>query len=286
MFEYLAPEPGDVIVDATVGGAGHLAAFSYVLGSKGVLVGIDADSHALARAAERLGEVKHALHLVQGNFRNLTTHLEEVGITQVDHMLFDLGWSAFQLSDGRGFSFKQDEPLKMTYSTDDPDALTAHDLVHTLEADQLADIIFAYGEERFAKRIASAIVAAREEGEIENARALAEIVKGAVPMWYRHRKTHPATKTFQALRIAVNDELDALRDALEQAVELLSAGGKIAVITFHSVEDRIVKRTFERWVRAGVGTLMSKKPIVPGTEELTKNPRARSAKLRIFQKNI
>lgn len=286
VLEYLEPVPGDVVVDATVGGAGHLAAFSYVLGAKGILIGIDADEHALERAKERLGETKHTLHLVHGNFRNIKTHLAEVDVKEVDHMLFDLGWSAFQLSDGRGFSFKQDEPLKMTYATNDPDVLTAYDLVHTLDEIGLADIIFAYGEERFAKRIARGIVEARKEKEITTAKELAEVVKSSVPGWYRNRKTHPATKTFQALRIAVNDELDALRDALEDACTVLASGGKIAVITFHSVEDRIVKRTFERWVRAGEGTLATKKPITPSQEELTKNPRARSAKLRIFQKNI
>ena len=281
VLEGLSLSPDSVVVDATIGGAGHLKACAEKLSKEGVVIGIDADKEALVRAEESLSEVSPEVVLIEGNFRDIRDHLESRDIHEISHALFDLGWSGYQLAAGRGFSFLIDEPLKMTYSTDG-EGLTAYDLVNTLDEEKLADIIFAYGEERFARRIAKGIVRARGASPIETTKALARIVKQSVPMWYRHKRTHPATKTFQALRIAVNDELDALREGLEGAFHLITSGGRVAVITFHSIEDRIVKRFFERLQREGKGTPLTKKPIVPSKKEVSENPRARSAKLRVF----
>lgn len=285
VLEALSVSPDAVVVDGTIGGAGHLAKIGEKLSKKGKLIGIDADPAALTRAKEKLSGVDAEVLLIEGNFRDLRDHLQSREIDEVTHVLLDLGWSGFQLTAGRGFSFLVNEPLVMTYGVPGEETLTAKDLVNDLAEEQLADIIFAYGEERFARRIARGIVAARVEKEIETTKELADIVKRSVPIWYRHRKAHPATKTFQALRIAVNDELDALRDALRGAEKLLAPEGRIAIITFHSIEDRIVKRFFEGLQRDGVGTLLTKKPIAPSEEEIQKNPRARSAKLRVFIKS-
>lgn len=285
VLDGLEVQKDSIVVDGTVGGAGHLKEFAKLLSKKGMLIGIDADPAALVRAEEALTDIQPTLLLIPGNFRDIRDHLEGREVTKITHALFDLGWSGFQLTAGRGFSFLVDEPLLMTYGVPGEETLTAKDLVNSLEEDKIADIIFAYGEERFARRIAKAIVAQREEKEFETTKELATTVKHAVPVWYRHKRVHPATKTFQALRIAVNDELDALREGLNGAVKLLSSGGRVAVITFHSIEDRIVKRLFESLQREGVGTPLTKKPIAPSAEELSSNPRARSAKLRIFVKS-
>lgn len=285
VLEGLSLSRDSVVVDGTVGGAGHLFHMGELLGEEGMLIGIDQDAEALTRAEERLKDLKPTTLLIHGNFRDVRDHLEGRGVTAVTHALLDLGWSGFQLTAGRGFSFLVDEPLLMTYGTPDEETLTAKDLVNTLDEEKLADIIFAYGEERFARRIAREIVTAREVKEIETTKELATLIKQAVPIWYRHRRVHPATKTFQALRIAVNDELDALREALEGIMRLLQANGRVAIITFHSIEDRIVKRFFERCQRDGLGTALTKKPIAPSANEVMENPRARSAKLRIFVKS-
>lgn len=284
VIDGLAVAKDSIVVDATLGGAGHTKEIASLLSKEGTIVGIDADPAAIARAEEALENVRPNVILIPGNFRDIRDHLEGRGINQVTHVLFDLGWSGFQLTAGRGFSFLVDEPLKMTYGENN-EALTAYDLVNSLNEDKLADIIFAYGEERFARRIAKAIVTARDEKAIETTKELAQVIKRSVPVWYRHKRTHPATKTFQALRIAVNDELDALREGLEGALRMLAPEGRIAVITFHSIEDRIVKRFFERCQREGLGTTLTKKPIAPTKEEIITNPRARSAKLRLFVKS-
>ncbi|XKT74943.1 MAG: 16S rRNA (cytosine(1402)-N(4))-methyltransferase RsmH [Patescibacteria group bacterium UBA2103] len=285
VLEALNVSPDSIVVDGTVGGAGHLKEIAQKLSKEGTLIGIDADPAALIRAKEKLSNVDANVLLIEGNFRDLRDHLESKDINEVTHVLLDLGWSGFQLTAGRGFSFLTDEPLLMTYGIPTEETLTAKDLVNDLGEEQLADIIFAYGEERFARRIARGIVASRSEKEIETTKQLADIVKSSVPIWYKHRKAHPATKTFQALRIAVNDELDALRDAMKGAMKLLKKDGRIAIITFHSIEDRIVKRFFEGLQRDGEGTLLSKKPIAPSEKEIKENPRARSAKLRVFIKS-
>lgn len=287
--EYLDVQPTDVVVDATLGGAGHFTALMAKLGPEGKLIGIDADHAAIERAEAACSNLSKdsapTVVLVEDNFSNLASILAQVGEESPDKALFDLGWSGFQLAIGRGFSFRADEPLLMTYGDPATAETTAEDLVNHLSETSLADMIFALGEERFARSIARSVVRIREEqGPITTTFALVEAIEQGVPAWYRHRRLHPATKTFQALRIAVNDELGALRSGLSSALTALRPGGRIAVITFHSIEDRIVKAMFRDAAYAGQGTLVSKKPISPTPGEVSKNPRARSAKLRVFEK--
>lgn len=276
--------PGDVVVDATLGGAGHFRALLEKLGREGTLVGIDADKDALTRAQEVVDAVpadkRPTVHLIHGNFRDLEGILAKNNLVPTK-VLFDLGWSAFHLTSGRGFSFKIDEPLLMTYG--DPEGTTtAGDLVNHLSETSLADLLWSLGEERFAKSIAKSIVLMREEHPIETTFDLVKAIGEGAPSWYQHRRIHPATKTFQALRIATNDELGALREGLHAAIERLPEGGRVAVISFHSTEDRIVKTMLRDAAAEGKGSLAHRKPIVPSARELLANPRARSAKLRTF----
>lgn len=273
---------GDIVVDATIGGAGHFSALLERMGDKGTLIGIDADAAAISRAESVTVPAGLTVRIVHDNFRNLDAILDEAGIPGIDGALFDLGWSSFQLTDGRGLSFRTNEPLDMTYGKGA--SSTAADMVNNLSESSLADLIYTLGEERFSRGIAKSIVAAREEAPLETTFDLVRAVEAGVPNWYKHRRLHPATKTFQALRIAVNDELGALRDGLSSAINRLSDGGRIAVITFHSIEDRIVKSMLRDAAHAGQGCLVTKKPIVPGSAELAQNPRARSAKLRVFER--
>ena len=284
----LSVQPNDTVVDATLGGAGHFALLLSKLGSKGKLIGIDADHSAIERAEAHLSTLPEATRpkviLFEDNFNNLSSILAKAGEESPDKVLFDLGWSGFQLSTGRGFSFRADEPLLMTYGDPEKAETTAGDLVNHLSEVSLADMIFALGEERFARGIARSIVARREEQPILTTFALVAAIEAGVPGWYRHRRLHPATKTFQALRIAVNDELGALRNGLAAAITALRPGGRVAVITFHSIEDRIVKSMLRDAAYAGQGILVCKKPIIASLVELTRNPRARSAKLRVFER--
>ncbi len=276
-------QPSDTVLDATLGGAGHFSAMLARMGEGGVMVGIDADAEAVerARAAYALDRrpERPVAHLVNDNFRNLAHTLERLGIGHLDKALFDLGWSGYQIASPRGFSFQNDEPLLMTYGAGGE---TAADLVNSATEEELADIIFTYGEERFSRGIARAIVAARGRERILTTSALVEAVKTGTPSWYHDRRIHPATKTFQALRIATNDEFGALREGLIAALNAIAPGGRLAVITFHSIEDRIVKRLLRDAVAAGLGDLDPKKPIAPSRAELLANRRARSAKLRVF----
>jgi len=282
-IEALNIQKSDTVVDATLGGAGHAKEILNHLGEDGTFIGFDADRNAIERAHASIDRKQGQIHLVNANFRSLTGELEKRAITHIDKALFDLGWSTFQLSEGKGFSFLADEPLGMSYA--EGQQLTAAVIVNEWGEESLADIIFGFGEERYSRRIAKAIVTARTARPIQNARELGDIVKSAVPAAYRYGRLHPATKTFQALRIAVNDELGALKDGLESAWNALRPGGRIVVITFHSIEDRIVKQLFVGWEKSGEGTRITKKPIVPGKTELESNPRARSAKLRAIEKN-
>jgi len=275
----------DTIVDATLGGANHALSLAQKLGARGTFIGFDADGEAIERARTALSGVKPQVQLVHANFRHMEKHLKGLAVASVDAFLFDLGWSAHQLESGRGFSFRSDEPLLMTYdSHPDALALTARTIVNEWGEESIADILFGWGEEKFSRRIARAIVARRKEKPIEIASDLAHIVEKAVPHYRMRGKIHPATKTFQALRIAVNDEMGALSEGLEAAKEFATSGARIATVTFHSIEDRLVKRTFQEWSREGWGTLAVKKPIKPSREEIKENPRARSAKLRIIRK--
>ncbi len=282
-LEGLAVLPGDVVVDATIGGAGHFRALLEKLDASGTLVGIDADEEAIARAAVAARTATAQVHLAHDNFRNLDAILAHEGIEHIDKALFDLGWSSFHLSSGRGFSFRTDEPLYMTYGSPE-EGKTAADLINSATEEELADLIFTYGEERFARGIAKSIVQTRRAAPILTTVELATAVTAGTPAWYQHRRLHPATKTFQAVRIAVNDELGALRAGLASALNRLSPGGRIAVITFHSIEDRIVKGMLRDAVYQGSGRLVNKKPLVPGSAEAARNPRSRSAKLRLFER--
>ncbi len=287
-IEHLAIRPSDTVVDATLGGAGHARAMAELLGEKGVFIGIDADEAAVKRAEAALKDLrKPEIHLVTANFRNLPLELEKLGIARIDKALFDLGWSGYQLSAGRGFSFQTDEPLLMTYAEHPgPDEITAGTIVNEWAEESIADIIFGWGEERYARRIAKRIVERRAERPFRTARELADAIREAVPPAYRFGRIHPATRTFQALRIAVNDEMGALETGLAGAWERMREGGRIAVITFHSVEDRAVKRVMAGWETAGEGKRIVRSPIKPSREETLENPRARSAKLRVIEKII
>jgi 16S rRNA (cytosine1402-N4)-methyltransferase len=273
----------DIVVDATLGGAGHAREIVHALGPKGTFVGFDLDADAIARATDALASAKCNVELIRANFRDLRKELEGRGISTISKALFDLGWSSYQLDSGRGFSLKSDEPLVMTY-TKEGAAVTARIVLNDWSEETLADIIYGFGEEHYSRRIAKAIVEYRARRPIETASELAEIVYQAVPAGYRHGKIHPATRTFQAIRIAVNDELGALTQGLRAAYELLEEGGRIAVITFHSIEDRAVKQLFAEFEKQGKGKRVTKKPITPGEQELLRNRRARSAKLRVFEK--
>lgn len=279
----LALQETDVVLDATLGGAGHARMICEKLGKQGIFLGIDADRAAIQRAEMALNGVKPRVIIRQGNFRDLALIAREAEVPALDKALFDLGWSGFQLAEGKGFSFLADEPLLMTYGEPREGVLTAREMVNTWEEESLVNVFEGWGEEAHARRIARGIVEARRKKPIETARELAEIVRAAVPVWYRKGHTHPATKTFQALRIAVNDEMGALTEGITAAWQLLRAGGRLAVITFHSTEDREVKRMFRAFSEMG-GTLITKKPVKPSREELRTNQRARSAKLRIIQK--
>lgn len=282
----LAVEPNDTVVDATLGGAGHFERLLASLGEDGIIIGIDADGAAVerARAVYACDRRPHrpVAHLVNDNFRNLSRILERLKVAPVHKILFDLGWSGYQIASPRGFSFQNDEPLLMTYGEGGE---TAADLANSSSEEELADIIFSYGEERFARGIARAIVAARARERILTTSALVEAILAGTPSWYHKRKIHPATKTFQAFRIAVNDEFGSLREGLSSAISALSAHGRLAVISFHSTEDRIVKTALRDAVSSGLGSLVPKKPIVPTRTEILANRRARSAKLRVFERS-
>lgn len=284
VLEALSVAPSDTVVDMTIGGGGHFATLLAELGEGGVIVGIDADSAAVERGREAYGKDRRPerpiAHLVNDNFRNLTRILERLNIAPVDKILFDLGWSGYQIAAPRGFSFQNDEPLLMTYGEGGE---TAADIVNSFSEEALADLIFTYGEERFSRGIARAIVAARAQKRILTTGQLVEAIQAGVPAWYRARKINPATKTFQALRIAVNDELGALREGLSAALETLAPSGRLAIISFHSIEDRVVKNMLRDAAHTGLGTV-TKKPITPSRAEILRNRRSRSAKLRVFER--
>lgn len=282
-IDALEVHENDVVVDATLGGAGHFAALLGKLDASGTLVGIDADADAVARARCAAEGASARIELFTSNFRHLGALLDAAHIERVDKVLFDLGWSSYHLTSGRGFSFQVDEPLLMTYGEPE-EGKTAADVVNSTSESDLADIIFNLGEERFARQIARGITDARSRRRILTTKELCEVIEASTPSWYHHRRINPATKTFQALRMYVNDELGALRDALAASLERLSEGGRVAVITFHSIEDRIVKNMLRDAAYEGKGLLVTRKPMVPSAEECAKNPRARSAKLRVFER--
>ena len=273
------------IVDCTVGYGGHAELLLENSDLKTRVIGLDRDPRAIEFCRSRLVRFGDRAVLLRGNHRDLTRHLAEAGISVVDGVLFDCGVSSPQLDDPeRGFSFLHDGPLDMRM--DQTEGMTAAELVNGSREDRLADIIFQYGEERYARRIARAIAIERAFRPIKTTGSLASVVSKAVPSAYRHGRIHCATRTFQALRIAVNQELESLEPSLRDAVDVLAPGGRICAISFHSLEDRIVKHTF-RALAAGPGAALSlrtKKPVLPSEEEFRVNPRARSAKLRVIER--
>ena len=289
--------PDGIYLDGTLGRAGHSFEIAKRL-EAGRLIAIDQDAKAIAEAGMKLSAFGETVSLVRGNFRDLTRILDQLEIEKVDGMLFDLGVSSPQLDEAeRGFSYMQDAPLDMRMNQSDK--FTAKELVNTWAFSELVKILREYGEERFASRIVNAIIKAREQKEIESTLELSEIIKSAMPAAAIREKQHPAKRSFQAIRIAVNDELGALEEMLETAIERLHTGGRIAVISFHSLEDRMVKNAFRRQVEACICPrdfpvcncgfrpklkLIKPAPIVAGEIELQENPRARSAKLRVAEK--
>ena len=296
-IEGLNIRPDGIYVDGTLGGAGHSSRIAAKL-TTGMLIGIDRDPVALTAAGERLAPFGDRVRLVHSNFCEMDTALQNLGIDGVDGILLDLGVSSPQLDDGqRGFSYMTDAPLDMRMNGED--SLDAKQIVNQWSYEELKRILYDYGEERFAPRIAAAICKRREEREIETTLELVDIIRSAMPPSALREKQHPAKRSFQAIRIAVNDELGSVERVMKKAVPLLKPGGRLAVITFHSLEDRIVKNAMAEAAKGCTCPrefpvcvcgkkpqvkLITRKPIVSGEEELERNPRARSAKLRICEK--
>ncbi len=273
---------GAVVVDGTLGLGGHAEAYLKEKNNISSYYGFDLDEKALKIAKEKLISYP-CVHFVETNYKDAAKYLENHGINNVDTILLDLGVSSMQLDDGgRGFSFRFDAPLNMRLDGSEID--TAKEYINTVSEEELIDVLTELGEEKYAKRIASKIIARREERPIETTFDLKDIVYSAYPVHSRFGKVHPATKTFQAIRIAINGELTSLIKALEDLPKLLSPGGRMLVITFHSLEDRIVKQKFKSLSENPEYNLVTKKPIVPSSNELEDNPRARSSKLRIIEK--
>ena len=281
---WLRPRPGSVILDCTVGYCGHAETILEHNGPDGIVVGIDRDAVAIESARARMDRFGSRLTLIRGKFVDLKAHLASRGITRVNGVLFDLGVSSPQFDQPtRGFSFQTDGPLDMRMDQDAE--VTAAAIVNRSDETDLANIIFQFGEERYARRIARAVVRARATRRIETTRDLVSVIESAVPGHYRRGRIHCATRTFQALRIAVNEELDQLEPALRDAVDILAPGGRICVISFHSLEDRIVKHTF-RSLAGETLNVLTKRPLTPTESELDRNPRSRSAKLRAAERIV
>lgn len=277
---------GSVFVDGTLGGGGHSREVCERFGKDVAIFAFDLDSDAVENAKEKFANSNCNINFFQDNFKNLDKVLDESGVSGATGILLDLGYSSDQLeASGRGLSFQKDEPLQMTLKKNvSPTDFTAADIVNTWDEEDIANVIYAYGEEQFARRIARDIVAAREKAPIKTTTDLVKIITNAVPVFYRRGRINPATKTFQALRIVVNDELGSLQTALEKGFDKLVPDGRFAVISFHSLEDRIVKNFFREKDRVGEGEIINKKPILPSPEEVKENPRSRSAKLRVIKK--
>lgn len=297
-IEYLNIKPDGIYVDGTLGGGGHAFEVCKRLGAAGKYIGIDQDAAAIAAAGERLAPFGERVTIVRNNYENMDSVLSELGIHQVDGILLDLGVSSYQLDTlERGFSYKADTVLDMRM--DQRQAMTAKDIVNSYSEADLYRIIRDYGEDKFAQNIAKHIVAAREREEIETTGQLVEIIKSAIPAKIRMAGGHPAKKTFQAIRIELNHELDVLNRSIDKMTELLKPGGRFCIITFHSLEDRMVKTRFRKnenpctcppnfpvcvCGNVSKGKVITKKPVLPSEEELSDNRRAKSAKLRVFER--
>ena len=297
-IEGLCIKPDGVYVDGTLGGAGHSGVIASKLSENGRLIGIDQDAAAIATATERLAPYGDRVRIVRSNYENMCQVVKDCGLTGVDGILLDLGVSSYQLDTvERGFSYKYDTKLDMRM--DERQTLTAEMIVNEYSEMELYRIIRDYGEDKFAKNIAKHIVAARNEKRIETTYELNELIKAAIPAKMRENGGHPSKRTYQAIRIECNRELDVLRDTLDDMNELLNAGGRLCIITFHSLEDRIVKTSFKKnenpctcppsfpvctCGKESKGKVITRKPILPTAEEMEENSRSKSAKLRIFEK--
>jgi 16S rRNA (cytosine1402-N4)-methyltransferase len=274
VMSFLAVKPGMRVVDGTLGGGGHTRLLAEAVGPDGLVIAVDRDPIAIERGARELAGLP--VRFAQANFRDIPEVLDAVGLDAVDAVLLDVGLSSDQLSDeSRGFSFDSDGPLDLRF--DPTEGEPAWRMVNRMKPESLADIIFEYGEERFSRRIARRIAAVREKQPIRTAREFARIVTSAIPKQHPPPRIHPATRTFQALRIAVNEELKSLRIALERIPTRLVPGGRLAVISFHSLEDRLVKQAFRN---TQVWECLTRSPIEASNDEVLRNPRSRSAKLR------
>lgn len=294
----LQVKPSGIYVDGTLGGGGHSYEICKQLDSEGRLIGIDQDADALKAAGKRLEQFKDKVTLCKSNYEQMREVLQELGIEEVDGIVLDLGVSSYQLDEAeRGFSYMEDAPLDMRMDRDQ--TMTARDIINEYPEGELFRIIKEYGEERYAKSIAKNICKRRQQNPIETTFELVDVIRGSMPAKARNAKGHPAKRTFQAIRIECNRELEVLRETLDYMVDLLKDGGRISIITFHSLEDRIVKTSFRKYEnpctcppdfpvcvcgKKSKGRVVTRKPILPSEEELEQNTRSKSAKLRIFEK--
>ncbi len=291
-------KPDGIYVDGTLGGGGHTYEICRRLGDKGSMIGIDQDEAAIEAAGARLKDFGEKVTIVRSNYCDMKSQLHKLGIDKVDGIMLDLGVSSYQLDTAeRGFSYREDAPLDMRM--DRRQEMTAKDIVNDYSEMELFRVIRDYGEDKFAKNIAKHIVAAREKAPIETTGQLTEIIRQSIPMKYQKKSGHPAKRTFQAIRIELNRELDVLRDSLDEMIDMLNPGGRLCIITFHSLEDRIVKSAFRKnedpcvcpshfpvcvCGNVSKGKVITRKPILPSEEELEYNSRSKSAKLRIFER--
>ena len=291
-------KPNGIYADGTLGGGGHSLGIGERLEAGGTLIGIDRDEDAIAAAGRRLKDLECTVHLVHSDYADIRKVLDDLGIDGIDGALLDIGVSSYQLDNSeRGFSYMQDAPLDMRMDQDQ--SFSAADVVNTYSEKELAEIIKKYGEERWASRISKFIIGARKEGPIETTGQLVDIIKAAIPASARREGPHPAKRTFQAIRIEVNSELEQLKTAIDEYCDVLKPGGRLCIITFHSLEDRIVKEAFKKRLdpcicpkefpvctcgRVSDVKKVTGKPIIPGEDELGTNPRSRSAKLRVIEK--
>ena len=300
VIDSLKIRPEGTYVDGTLGGAGHSSQIARRLSGEGRLFGFDQDAAAIEAATRRLEPYKDRVSIIRSNYSKMRERLSELGVRSADGILLDLGVSSYQLDDAqRGFSYRADAPLDMRM--DQRQKLSAREVVNGYSIEELTRVIREYGEERFARNIAKHITAEREKKPIETTGELISIIKAAIPAKAREGGGHPAKRTFQAIRIEVNRELDVLSDSLDGMIDLLADGGRICVITFHSLEDRIVKEAFRRnenpctcppefpvcvCGKKSKGHVITRKPIIPSEEETEENPRSKSAKLRVFERTI
>ena len=299
-IENLKIKPDGIYVDGTLGGAGHSSHICERLSATGRLIGIDQDEAAIAAAGKRLEPFQNQVTIIRSNYCDMVPRLAEIGVTGVDGILLDLGVSSYQLDNAeRGFTYREDVPLDMRM--DQRNALSAYEVVNDYSEENLSRILHEYGEERFARKIAHNIYVSRQQAPILTTGELIEIIKRSIPAKIRATGGHPAKRTFQAIRIEVNQELTVLSESLDGMIDLLNDGGRLCVITFHSLEDRIVKNIFRKnehpctcppefpvcvCGKKSKGTVVTRKPILPGEEEMETNPRSKSAKLRVFERKV